>query len=930
MYRKLVVRGFVCLSLLLLSVVAGTAACTVTGINLTPANGWTITAGGTFSLLTQVACAGQTIQFVLPSGVTASGGSATSGTVEVGPTGDNGQASLLLQAPMYNGVYPITVSVKGTDISAQWNMTVTGGQAGGPTTPGYGVYTNAIQPASGFPTYQVALPQQQVSFGVVVYDATGQPASGAYVNFQAPAGFTAITQTLVQTQTTGYAQAFFAAPAQPGLYTVNVTGVYQNYFPAAFSVCVGTNCSSTGGGGGGSTPGTGTGGVSIVSGNGQVASQFFPFPKPLVVQVKDQTTGQPVPNAQVTWTVSSGAGPTINCYASQSCVQNYAGSVTTTTDSNGQSSVNATAASGFLTGTLTGPQQSTISAATATGSATFFLTTLPTVSGQPATLQVQLVQPAAGSTITGAAGSTIPGAIQARAISGYSALANVGLDVSTGNTPGTGPTASCANAALSDASGTATCDLVLGPKMGTAQLQITMGGSGTQTVTLEVTQGAPAAIQVAQGDGQSGTAGQTLPLALVGVVTDPGGNPLSSVPVTWEIVTPNSVSLVNTSNGTDYNGRASTSVKLGSIPGTFKVNMKAGNVTATFNVTVNTVLGPISKVSGDAQSAVVGQQFAQPVVVQVKDQNGAAISGITVTFTATGGTVATANATTDASGNASTAVTAGANAGAVTVSAAAGNVTPVSFNLTARLPGPTLSAQSFMNGAGFQVGVVPGSIVTIQGAGVAPGIQNCVSSNMEGPMPMTLGGVQVLFGSVQAPLYSVCNQNGVEQATVQAPFEIAPGPITVTVRIQGGSTTVNNVQVLPAQPGIFQYAANDGRLYGVVARPDGSFVGPANPARRGETVRMYVTGLGAVTPAAATNTAGVPGQTLSNLPIVGVNNAGVRVISAEYAQNMIGVYVVTFEIPADATASTDLPLSIAVIGPDQAPVYSNASRIAVQ
>ena len=47
--------------------------------------------------------------------------------------------------------------------------------------------------------------------------------------------------------------------------------------------------------------------VSIVSGNGQMTCAFFcgiPFFNPLVVVVKD-ANGAPVPNATVTWTVTS-------------------------------------------------------------------------------------------------------------------------------------------------------------------------------------------------------------------------------------------------------------------------------------------------------------------------------------------------------------------------------------------------------------------------------------------------------------------------------------------------------------------------------------------------------------------------------------------------------------------------------------------------
>jgi len=54
------------------------------------------------------------------------------------------------------------------------------------------------------------------------------------------------------------------------------------------------------------------------------------------------------------------------------------------------------------------------------------------------------------------------------------------------------------------------------------------------------------------------------------------------------------------------------------------------------------------------------------------------------------------------------------------------------------------------------------------------------------------------------------------------------------------------------------------------------------------------------------------------------------VLSAEYAQNMIGVYVVTFEVPADARTGTEIPLDLVVELPDGSKAQAPGSRIAIQ
>ena len=110
------------------------------------------------------------------------------------------------------------------------------------------------------------------------------------------------------------------------------------------------------------------------------------------------------------------------------------------------------------------------------------------------------------------------------------------------------------------------------------------------------------------------------------------------------------------------------------------------------NTSTTPVASAIGVVSGSAQTGVVGTGLAAPFVVKVTDQNGAAMSGVLVSFAATGGgTRAAATATTDATGEASDSLTElGTVAGADTVTATVGNVTPPArFSITATAGAPT-------------------------------------------------------------------------------------------------------------------------------------------------------------------------------------------------------------------------------------------------
>jgi hypothetical protein len=62
---------------------------------------------------------------------------------------------------------------------------------------------------------------------------------------------------------------------------------------------------------------------------------------------------------------------------------------------------------------------------------------------------------------------------------------------------------------------------------------------------------------------------------------------------------------------------------------------------------------------------------------------------------------------------------------------------------------------------------------------------------------------------------------------------------------------------------------------------------------------------------------------------VGVNNEGVQVISTVYAQDMIGVYVVTFQVQANVPASNDINFAVAAVLNDVL-VFGNPSKLPIQ
>jgi uncharacterized protein (TIGR03437 family) len=459
-------------------------------------------------------------------------------------------------------------------------------------------------------------------------------------------------------------------------------------------------------------------------------------------------------------------------------------------------------------------------------------------------------------------------------------------------------------------------------------------------------------IKVTQGNGQSAAPGQALANPLQVEVDTAAGVPVAGQAVNWTASPAGVINLSSASTSTDVSGRtAINAVFLGNVSGTVQITATcpacpAGAKSVTFSVVAVPIvtLTGVQIVSGNNQTAIENATFGLPLVVQVNTSNGQTAVNAAVQFSVAGpASLSSSTVNTDSSGRAQVSATAGATAGTVTVTATVGGFMQT-FTLTVSPPAPpvpTLTAKSFYNGADFQVGSIsPCSIATIIAPGLAPGIQGIVTSgSLFGALPYVMASDAVSFNGIPAPIFNVANVNGQQpQITVQVPCEVTPGnSVAVTVTVGAGVVTVN-VPVLAASPGIFQTTMSDGVLRAVAVRPDGSWVSLANPARRGEIVRAYATGLGVTSPSVGTNATAIPGTDAlvqGNL-IMGVTNTagqgeGVRVSNARVAPDLIGVFEIPFLVPSDAATGSNVSFSIGVIPVGSGtPIYSTTAKIPIQ
>ena len=813
----------------------------------------------------------------------------------------------LSSSPANNsGQVAITSNIGGLTFAAQ---TATG-------TPVRLIGYNALQSTTPGGTYQPLL--------VRAIDSTGRPLQNVPVTFTSDNSGATIQGASVQTNGFGYAQAIVTAPSSASSFKVTASAA-NGAVTTEFVLSVG----SAGGGGGGAIAA-----MTAVDGNGQFALEFFLVKDAFSVKLVD-AQGNPVANQTVTFTITQGSG------TMQSNVQNGVNipnaicsglTCTSTTDANG------IASAGMLAGqVLPGSSyaQTTVSATNGTSTVLFIVTTVKDTNPN-----VTRIAPVDGVELVGQAGSIIKGAIQIRVVatSGFQSgqpIANVGLQAKTLlNDPLLGPTASCVGGiVLSDATGLATCDLQLGGKLGRDSLLVSVGSAlslGGAGINIRVLPGAPSRITLRQGNNQNGNPGAVLPLAFLAEINDAFGNPLPGQTAQFEIVDAGSIVLQNVVTTADSNGRVSALGRLGNSPGPHLLRVRSGNATATFTYTVNVNVTQLSATSGDGQTATVNTAFPQALSVKLLDDRNSPVSNAAVTWAVVSGsaTLSSSTTNTDANGIATVNVTAGAVAGAATIRASFANLA-ASFNLTVRLLGPVFTASNIVNAASNASGVVPCGLLNIFGTNLVPGVQGTVLANfiLGGPLPTLLRGIEVQFDTTSAPIYAVSNVNGQEQITVQAPCSLAPGTTSVTIR-NGGLTSISGVPVLRVQPGIFETSDASGRRYAVLLRADGSYVTPTNAARRGDVLRMFATGLGITNPATDTNRAGVAGQSVAASTIVGVNDGGVRVVSAAYAPGMIGVYVVDFEVPADTQTGTFRSLALALDGGNGNLVYGQGSAIA--
>jgi uncharacterized protein (TIGR03437 family) len=255
---------------------------------------------------------------------------------------------------------------------------------------------------------------------------------------------------------------------------------------------------------------------------------------------------------------------------------------------------------------------------------------------------------------------------------------------------------------------------------------------------------------------------------------------------------------------------------------------------------------------------------------------------------------------------------------AVETGAAAGTV-QVTGAIAANTATPIAFAGGIANAASGASTIAPGAFIAIYGADfgattVAPAY----------PFPPLLNSTQVLLGGEPLPLYF----SSTGQIDAIVPYDIAPNSLQQVI-VQNGIaySQPQTVAVAAAQPGVFtqnQTGSGPGAILGQkpVAGSVAALNTAANPARVGDYLLIYSTGLGTVTPAIAAGAAASypPLYNTDNTVTVTVGGIDAQVAFAGLAPGYVGLYQVNAIVPPGVTAGPSVPVVVTAAGASSAPV----------
>jgi uncharacterized protein (TIGR03437 family) len=227
---------------------------------------------------------------------------------------------------------------------------------------------------------------------------------------------------------------------------------------------------------------------------------------------------------------------------------------------------------------------------------------------------------------------------------------------------------------------------------------------------------------------------------------------------------------------------------------------------------------------------------------------------------------------------------------------------------------PVISNNGIVNGAGLPLPpapVAPGSIVSIYGfkfnssSGYFAGGVGASSL----PLPTNINGTKLLINGIAAPLFYVDSN----LINAQVPWEVGgASKITVQAVVNEVASNVVTAALASSAPGIFSDLISGTAL--VFHISDSSTVTPSNPAKTGEYLFFYGTGLGPVgnRPPSGAPASGNPLSATLQTPTVTIGGVPATVLFSGLAPGFVGLYQVNVQVPGGVAGGNDIPLVLSM------------------
>jgi uncharacterized protein (TIGR03437 family) len=209
------------------------------------------------------------------------------------------------------------------------------------------------------------------------------------------------------------------------------------------------------------------------------------------------------------------------------------------------------------------------------------------------------------------------------------------------------------------------------------------------------------------------------------------------------------------------------------------------------------------------------------------------------------------------------------------------------FSVGAFAQAPTIAA--VLNGVDSSTNLAPGAAAAIYGSNFGAGPAN---------------GVKVTVGGKNAYVLAVTEN----QLNIQLPMDAATGQSNLIVTINGVASAPFAVTLNDYAPAIYTTdGSTDGP--GLIRAQNGDSFSVTAPAKPGDILLIFVTGLGVTNPPTPTGPAAAANPT-AVLPTVTVNGMEADVLAAAVYPGQTGLYQINFMVPEDIQGTVRVAIKI--------------------